>query len=88
MNKLTDFQRRMIVVGVGLLMILFGLMQVIFKFEIVNKYKPLIDNFFFILMLFAAILLFSNRRKPTQEQEGTERIEEVNPGKDEKNLSE
>lgn len=76
MNKLTDAQKRMIVIGIGLLMVLFGLMQVIFKFEIVDKYKPMIDNFFVILLFFAAILLFSNRRKPEQKKEDPKKMEE------------
>jgi hypothetical protein len=76
MNKLSDNQKRMIVVGVGLVMILFGLMQAIFKFEFVNKYKSFVDDFFFVLMIFAAMLLFSIWRKPKQEQEEPKKIEE------------
>jgi uncharacterized membrane protein YwzB len=62
MNKLTAFQKRMIVVGIGLLIILFGALQATFKFDIFIKYKRVVDDIIFILMVFAAMLLFSNRK--------------------------
>lgn len=88
MNKLTDFQRRMIVLGVAILLILFGTVQAIFKFEIFVKYKRIVDDATFILMMLAAVVLFG-KRKPQPEPEGSkeasapERTGETNCGKTE-----
>lgn len=57
---LTDFQRRMIVLGIGLVLILFGVAQGLFKFDINFK---IADQATYILMLVAFMLLFSGRKK-------------------------
>lgn len=81
MNKLTDFQRRMIVLGVGLLIILFGTIQAIFKFDIFIKHKRIVDDSIFILMMLAAVVLFGKRR-PQPEPEA-KKTEETNYGQTE-----
>ncbi|HBE80183.1 MAG TPA: hypothetical protein DDW65_20730 [Firmicutes bacterium] len=71
MNKLTDFQRRMIVLGIGALMILLGVVQAIWKPALLINNKKVIDEVTFILMLLAAVLLFS-KKKPKAEPEKKE----------------
>lgn len=68
MNRLTDLQKRLIVLGIGLLLILFGAVQGIFKLDIFVKHKRIVDDVTLILMMLAAILLFS-KRKPQPEPE-------------------
>ena len=68
MNKLTDKQKRLIVLGIGLLMILSGVAQGVFKWDFFVKYKRIIDEASFILMMIAAVLLFS-KSKPKPEPE-------------------
>jgi uncharacterized membrane protein YfcA len=88
MNKLTDFQKRMIVVGIGVLMILLGAVQAIWKPALLINNKKVIDEVTFILMLLAAVLLFSKKKpKPEPEKkEGEEgqpepaKLEEQTPG--------
>ena len=72
MNKLTDSQKRWIVLGIGLLMVLLGVVQAVFKIDFFTKYRKLIDEGSFILMMIAAVLLFSIKRKPKQESETPE----------------
>lgn len=68
MNRLTDVQKRMIVLGIGLLMVLFGVVQAVFKLDIFIKYRRVIDEVSFVLMMIAAVLLFSkNKPKPAPE---------------------
>ncbi len=81
MNRLTDLQKRLIVLGIGLLLILLGAVQAVFKLDIFVKYKRIIDDATFILMVFAAVLFFS-KRKPRQETE-TEKTGETTGGKTE-----
>lgn len=88
MNKLTDFQRRMIVLGVALILILFGAVQAIFKFQIFIKYKRIVDDGAFILMMLAAAVLFSKRKSQPESQgpkeaSAPERTAETNCGKTE-----
>lgn len=78
--QLDNFKRRMIVIGIGLVFILFGAAQGIFKFkmnpEVVNEGS-------FILMMIAAWLLFSNRRNaanPNQEKPTETAAIEESPG--------
>jgi intracellular septation protein A len=75
MNKLTAFQKRMIVVGIGLLIILFGALQATFKLDIFIKYKRVVDDVIFILMVFAAMLLFSNRKTRSEPEAPNEAVE-------------
>jgi hypothetical protein len=80
MDKLTDFQKRMIVLGVGFFIVLLGLVQAIFKPQILITYKKIIDEGTFILMMLAAMLLFSIKRKRKPEPENQNQItEQVNP---------
>lgn len=74
MGKLTAFQKRMIVVGIGLLIILFGALQATFKFDIFIKYKRVVDDIIFILMVLAAMLLFSNRKTRPESEAPKEAI--------------
>jgi hypothetical protein len=68
MNKLTDVQKRLIVLGIGVLIILAGLVQAIFKLDIFVKYKKVIDEGTFVLMIIAFALLFSKSKpKPAAE---------------------
>ena len=76
MNKLTDTQKRIIVLGVGVLMVLFGMIQVIFKPPFFITYRKMIDEGTFLLMMVAAMLLFSIKRKPASEPEDQNKIEE------------
>lgn len=76
MNKLTDFQRRMIVLGVGLLIILFGTIQAIFKFDIFIKHKRIVDDSIFILMMLAAVVLFGKRRPQPEPEAPSETMEQ------------
>ena len=67
MNRLTDFQKRMIVIGIAAFMILLGVAQALIKTDFFTKHKQLIDEVTFVLMLFAAVLLFSkNKPKPEE----------------------
>jgi hypothetical protein len=66
MNRLTDFQKRMIVLGIAAFMILLGVAQAFIKTDFFTKHKQLIDEGTFILMLLAAVLLFS-KKKPKPE---------------------
>lgn len=75
MNKLTAFQKRMIVLGIGFLIILFGALQATFKFDIFIKYKRIVDDVIFILMVFAAMLLFSNRKTRPEPEAPKEAVE-------------
>jgi hypothetical protein len=70
MNKLTDKQKRLIVLGIGLLIILLGVVQAIFKSDIFVRYKRIFDEATFILMMIAAVLLFS-KSKPKPEPESS-----------------
>lgn len=67
MNRLTDFQKRMIVIGIAAFMILLGVAQALIKTDFFTKHKHLIDEVTFVLMLIAAVLLFSkNKPKPEE----------------------
>lgn len=80
MNKLTDFQKRMIVLGVGVFIVLIGLVQAIFKPQILITYRKIVDEGTFILMMVAAMLLFSIKRKRQPEPEDQNKIaEQVKP---------
>ena len=76
MDKLTDSQKRMFVLGVGLLMVFIGVVQAVFKPPILIKYHKIIDEGTFILMMVAAMLLFSIKRKRKQEPEEQNEIAE------------
>ncbi|NLW48409.1 MAG: hypothetical protein GXY86_13890 [Firmicutes bacterium] len=78
MNRLTDFQRRMIVLGIGLLIILFGTIQAIFKFDIFIKHKRIVDDVTFILMVFGAVVLYSNRKSRPEPEAPNEAVEPEN----------
>ncbi|MCG8400672.1 MAG: hypothetical protein MJA84_03655 [Firmicutes bacterium] len=56
-----------IVLAIGLLFIGFGIAQALFKFEVDKK---VIDQVSFILMLAAAFLIFSGRKKKNRQEEG------------------
>jgi hypothetical protein len=89
MNKLTDFQKRMFVLGVGLLMVLIGVCQALFKIEFLIKNQKIINEGTTILMLIAAVLIFSIKRKPKQEPtDQSKREEQVKPEEIEENQSE
>lgn len=67
MNRLTDFQKRMIVIGIAAFMILLGVAQALIKTDFFTQHKRLIDEVTFVLMLIAAVLLFSkNKPKPEE----------------------
>ena len=74
MNKLTDFQKRMFVLGVGVLMVLIGMIQAIFKPPFLITYRKMINEVTFILMMVAAMLLFSIKRKPASEPEDQNKL--------------
>lgn len=57
--KLTDKQRRLIVLGIGLIIIILGLAQAALKINIDSK---TMNNVTFVLMIVAVALLFSGRK--------------------------
>lgn len=61
--KLTDLQRRWIVIGIASSFVIFGLVQVTFRFKFFNTHKMQVDQITFWLMIIAAILLFGGRKK-------------------------
>lgn len=69
MNKLTDSQKRIIIVGIAIALIIFGAVQGIFKFKIIDQYKAVIDQVTFVLMLGAAFLFFNIKRGNQKEEE-------------------
>lgn len=85
MNRLTDFQKRMIVLGIAAFMILLGVAQALIKTDFFTKHKQLIDEGTFILMLIAAVLLFSKSKpkpedsKPTDSEKQVTDIEQPTP---------
>ena len=78
--KLTRTQKRLIILGIGLLFIVFGALQAIFKFK-VNK--GMTDQISFWLMVGAVMLLFSKDQPEPAKPE-----ESQNPTVSEKNTSE
>jgi glucan phosphoethanolaminetransferase (alkaline phosphatase superfamily) len=76
MNKLTDNQKRLIALGVGILMVLLGVVQAIFKPPFLINNRKIVDEGTFILMMVAAMLLFSIKRKPKPVPEEQKKIEE------------
>jgi hypothetical protein len=81
MNKLTDKQKRLIVLGIGLLMVLSGVVQGVFKWDFFVKYRRIVDEVSFVLMMIAAVLLFSKSKpkpepEPSKEAAGSEQIAE------------
>ncbi len=85
MNKLTDAQKRMIVLGIGLAIVILGLIQGITKAEFFTKYKEVINEVTFVAMMIAAVLLFSIKRKQqTEEQAEQSKIEETKPEESQK----
>jgi low affinity Fe/Cu permease len=89
MNKLTDFQKRMFVLGVGLLMVLIGVGQALFKIEFLIKNQMIINEGTTILMLIAAVLLFSIKRKPKQEPTDQNKMtDQIRPEEVKENQSE
>ncbi len=66
--KLERKHKQLIVLGIGLLIMLFGLAQVVFKFEVDRK---ITDEVTFVLMIIAAFLLFS-KPKNTEKDKITE----------------
>lgn len=78
--KLDDKKRRLIVIGIALLMIISGLIQGIFKLKI----DPRITNeVSFILMMAAAFFLFSGRKfgKDKEPEKPAAEIETAEPEK-------
>ncbi len=75
--RLERKHRRLIVLGLGVIMIIFGLLQAIVKFEIDNK---IIDEVAFVFMIIAAALLFARDKKKDEDntiagaEKGNDRI--------------
>jgi hypothetical protein len=73
MMKLERKHKNLIIIGIGLIFILFGLLQVVFKFEVS---KNISDRVSFILMMIALVVFMSNRnRKSDTEDDDGENIE-------------
>jgi hypothetical protein len=72
--KLTDSQRRYIVMGIACLLIISGLIQGIFKIK-VNK--AVTDEISLVLMIIAAGVLFGGRKFGRAKEEEKPAIEEV-----------
>lgn len=64
MIKLERKHRQRIVLGIGIIIILFGLLQALFRFEIDRK---ITDQVTFVLMIIAAALLFTKDRKKSED---------------------
>jgi hypothetical protein len=75
MNRLTDVQKRLIVLGIGLLLILFGAVQAVFKLDFFIKHKKIFDEITFVLMLVAAVLLFAKKKPKPESQEADKAVE-------------
>lgn len=75
--RLERKHRQLIVLGLGVIMIIFGLLQAIVKFEIDNK---IIDEVAFVFMIIAAALLFARDKKKGEDstiagaEKGNDRI--------------
>jgi|AGTN01.2.fsa_nt_gi hypothetical protein len=76
--RLERKHRQRIVLGMGAIILLFGLLQAILKFDIDSK---VIDEVAFILMIIAAALLFIGDKKKSEDNtiagavKGNDRIE-------------
>ncbi|HBF39828.1 MAG TPA: hypothetical protein DDW50_21265 [Firmicutes bacterium] len=77
MNRLTDFQKRMIVLGIAAFMILLGVAQALIKTDFFTKHKQLMDEGTFILMLIAAVLLFSKKKSKPDTQNPSDNEKQV-----------
>lgn len=73
--KLKRKHRQLIVLGIGIVIIIFGLIQALFKLEISSK---ITDEVTFVLMVIAAALLFTKDK----DSNGDNKIENTGNGKD------
>ena len=81
MNRLTDFQKRMIVLGIAAFLILLGVAQALIKTDFFTKHKQLMDEGTFILMLIAAVLLFSKKKPKPEAQSPADTANQDNEAK-------
>lgn len=82
--KLERKQRQLIVLVIGLVIIVFGLLQIIFKFDINRK---IVDDVTTVLFIGAAALLFTGRKKKDAPEPEIKKIENADEP-EEKNINE
>ncbi|MGI6114319.1 MAG: hypothetical protein ACOYEJ_09415 [Mahellales bacterium] len=84
--NISDKARRRIILGIGLALVLFGVVQGVFDLEVNENFSR---NFSFILMMAALVLLFGGRKRkpqPEDEEDGQEQNgEEQKEDQDEEN---
>ncbi len=70
--KLERKHRQLIVLGIGVVIIIFGLLQALLKFKVDQK---ITDEVTFVLMIIAAALLFTKDKKKSDDNpiDGTEK---------------
>jgi uncharacterized membrane protein len=83
--KLERKQRQLIVLIIGLVIIVFGLLQIIFKFNINRK---IVDDVTTVLFIGAAALLFTGRKKKDAAEPEIKQIDEISQPEDNTNNEE